>query len=139
MAGENVEVVRRSFEALARGDFDAAFADHAADSEWRTAADEPDAGTYRGVEELRRLVDTLAEPWEDRFGPTVQLDDFIARGDWVFVPWHATLHGRGSGLEVEVYETYAVLVRDGKIRRVDEFRTTEEALESVVDESGHRT
>ena len=59
------------------------------------------------------------------------LEDFIARGPWVVVPWRARLHGRGSGLEIEVFETYAVLVLAGKIARVDEYRTTEEALEAL--------
>jgi ketosteroid isomerase-like protein len=131
MAHDNVDVVRRSFEALSRGDFEAAFAEHAPDTEWRTASDEPDAQTYRGMDGLRRLVAAVAEPWENRFKGSVVLEDFIARGPWVVVPWRARLHGRGSGLEIEVFETYAVLVRAGKIVRVDEYRTTEEALEAV--------
>jgi ketosteroid isomerase-like protein len=131
VAPENLDVVRRSFQALARGDFEAAFAEHAPDTEWRTASDEPDSETYRGIEGLRRLVASLAEPWEDRFERSVELESFISRGPWVVVPWRARLHGRGSGLEIEVFETYAVLVRAGKIVRVDEYRTTEEALEAV--------
>jgi ketosteroid isomerase-like protein len=131
VAPENLDVVRRSFQALARGDFEAAFAEHAPDTEWRTASDEPDSQTYRGIEGLRRLVASLAEPWEDRFERSVELESFISRGPWVVVPWRARLHGRGSGLEIEVFETYAVLVRAGKIVRVDEYRTTEEALEAV--------
>lgn len=131
MAPENLDVVRRSFQALARGDFEAAFAEHAPDTEWRTASDEPDSQTYSGIEGLRRLVASLAEPWEDRFERSVELESFISRGPWVVVPWRARLHGRGSGLEIEVFETYAVLVRAGKIVRVDEYRTTEEALEAV--------
>jgi ketosteroid isomerase-like protein len=131
VAPENLDVVRRSFQALARGDFEAAFAEHAPDTEWRTASDEPDSQTYRGIQGLRRLVASLAEPWEDRFERSVELESFISRGPWVVVPWRARLHGRGSGLEIEVFETYAVLVRAGKIVRVDEYRTTEEALEAV--------
>jgi len=131
VAPENLDVVRRSFQALARGDFEAAFAEHAPDTEWRTASDEPDSETYRGIEGLRRLVASLSEPWEDRFERSVELESFISRGPWVVVPWRARLHGRGSGLEIEVFETYAVLVRAGKIVRVDEYRTTEEALEAV--------
>jgi ketosteroid isomerase-like protein len=131
MADDNVDVVRRSFEALSRGDFEAAFAEHAPETEWRTASDEPDAQTYKGIEGLRRLVATVAEPWENRFSGSVVLEDFIARGPWVVVPWRARLHGRGSGLEIEVFETYAVLVCAGKIVRVDEYRTTEEALEAL--------
>lgn len=46
-------------------------------------------------------------------------------------PWRGRLHGHGSGIEIEVSETYAVLVRDGRIARVEEYRTVEEALEAV--------
>lgn len=131
MPEDNVEIVRRSFEAFARGDFETAFAAHDADSEWRTAADEPDSQTYRGIDGLRRLVAALAAPWEDRFAAAVELGDFTEQRSWVIVPWRARLRGRGSGLEVEVFETYAVLVRAGKIVRVEEYRTTEQALEAV--------
>ena len=127
----NVDVVRKSLEALARGDFETFLAAHDADTEWRTAADEPDAETYEGIDGLRRFVATMAEPWEDRFKRSVELEDFIECGPWVVVPWRARLHGRGSGLEIEVVETYAVLVRAGKIVRVEEYRTTEQALEAV--------
>ena len=127
----NVDVVRQSLEAFARGDFEASFAAHDADTEWCTAADEPDAETYEGIDGLRRLAATVAEPWEDRFERSVEHQDFIECGPWVVVPWRARLHGRGSGLEIEVVETYAVLVRAGKIVRVEEYRTTEQALEAV--------
>ena len=46
-------------------------------------------------------------------------------------PWSGRLHGHGSGIEIEVSETYAVQVRDGRIVRVDEYRTVEEALDAV--------
>jgi ketosteroid isomerase-like protein len=128
---DNTEVVRRSLEALSRGDFEAAFAAHDPETEWRTAADEPDSQVYRGVAGLRRLVATIAEPWENRFSGSVELEDFIAYGPWVIVPWRARLQGRGSGVEVDVSETYAVRVDGGRIVRVDEYRTAEEALEAV--------
>ena len=38
------------------------------------------------------------------------------------------LHGHGSGIEMPVVETYAVLVDDGRIKRVEEYRTVEQAL-----------
>jgi uncharacterized protein len=131
MSKENVEIVRRSFEAFARGDLDAAFADFHPDVEWCTSSDEPDQEIYRGIEGLRRFAAAIEEPWEDRFAQTVSADDFIDLGEWVVVPWHGQLHGRGSGLEIEVWETYAVRLRGGKVVRVDEYRTKEEALEAV--------
>jgi ketosteroid isomerase-like protein len=127
----NVALVRSSFEAFGRGDFDRAFAVYDAAAEWHTADDEPDCRTYVGVPALRRFVAHLAEPWTDRFGPAVQFEGFIDCGDWVVAPWRARLHGHGSGIEMDVWETYAVLVEDGRIKRVDEYRTVEQALKAV--------
>jgi ketosteroid isomerase-like protein len=38
---------------------------------------------------------------------------------------------RSSDAEVHVVETYAVRLRDGRIVRVEEYRTTEQALRAV--------
>jgi uncharacterized protein len=127
----NVDLVRSSFEAFGRGDFDRAFALYDPDIQWCTADDEPDSRTYTGLPALRHFVVHLAEPWTDRFGPAVRFEDFIDCGDWVVAPWSARLHGQGSGIEMPVSETYAVLVEDGRIKRVEEYRTVEEALEAV--------
>jgi ketosteroid isomerase-like protein len=128
---KNVELVRASFEAFGRGDFNAAFAAYDTEVEWCTATDEPDSRTYRGLAELRAFVAHLADPWTDRFGSATSFEDFIDCGDWVVAPWSGRLHGHGSGIEIEVSETYAVQVRDGRIVRVDEYRTLEEAIGAV--------
>ena len=131
VSSANVDLVLSSFEAFGRGDFDRAFAAYHPEVEWQTADDEPDSRTYTGIPSLRRFVEHLADPWTDRFGPAVAFDDFIDCGDWVVCPWSARLHGHGSGIEIDVSETYAVLVRGGRIVRVDEYRTVEQALEAV--------
>ena len=132
MSQRNVELVRASFEAFGRGDFDAAFA--AYDPARRVAAPpttSPIRAPTRAWRELRTFVAHLADPWTDRFGPAICFEDFIDCGDWVVVPWSGRLHGHGSGIEIEVSETYAVLVRDGRIVRVEEYRTVDEALDAV--------
>lgn len=131
MPGRNVDLVRASFEAFGRGDFDEAFAVYDPAVEWHTADDEPDSQTYSGLPALRGFVEHLADPWTDRFGRAVRFEDFIDCGDWVVAPWSAVLHGHGSGIEMPVAETYAVLVKNGRIKRVEEYRTVEEALEAV--------
>jgi ketosteroid isomerase-like protein len=131
LSAKNVEIVRRSMEAFARGDLDAFLADHDPGSEWRTAADEPNPQTYRGHDGLRRFAAEISEAWAGRFDEVMTFEDFIDLGDWVVVPWTARLRGRSSGIEVEVSETYAVRVKDGRIVRVDEYRTREEAIEAV--------
>jgi ketosteroid isomerase-like protein len=131
VSAENVEIVRRSMEAFASGDLDAFLAVHHRDSEWSTAADEPNPETFRGHDGLRRFAAEISEAWADRFDDVMEFEDFIDLGDWVVVPWTARLQGRSSGIEVDVSETYAVRVEDGRIVRVHEYRTREEAIEAV--------
>ena len=131
VSARNVEIVRRSIEAFARGELDVFFAAHDPDVEWRTAADEPNPQTYRGRDGLRRFAADISEAWMDRFDDVMQFEAFIDLGDWVVVPWTARLRGRSSGIPVDVNETYAVRVEDGRIVRVDEYRTREEAIEAV--------
>jgi ketosteroid isomerase-like protein len=132
MSRENVEIVRRSFEAFARGDFESAFAAHGPDTAWCTAADEPDQQTYHGLDGLREFVASLDEAWEGRFDGLMEFEDFIDCGDWVVAPWRARMHGRRSGIEVDVEETYAIRVMEGRIVKVEEFRSTDQALEAVA-------
>jgi ketosteroid isomerase-like protein len=136
VSSANVDLVRTSFEAFGRGDFDQAFEVYDVAVEWMTAEDEPDSQTYVGIPALRRFVEHIDEPWIDRFGPAVEFEEFIDCGDWVVAPWHARVHGHGSGIEWEISETYAVLVRDGRIVRVDEYRTVEQALTAVGTRNG---
>jgi ketosteroid isomerase-like protein len=131
MSEGSLDVVRRSFEAFVSGDFDTAFASFDSGAEWRTAADEPDSRTYRGLEEVTRWARALAEPWADRFERAIVPEEYLDLGDWVVVPTSGRVHGRGSGIEVDVKETYAVRVRGETIVRVEEYRTKEEALEAV--------
>jgi ketosteroid isomerase-like protein len=126
-----VEIVRRSVQAFARGDLDAFLEAHHPEVEWRTAADEPNPRTYRGCDSLRSFAADISEVWADRFDDAMVFEGFIDLGDWVVVPWTARLRGRSSGIPVDVSETYAVRVQDGRIVRVDEYRTKEEAIEAV--------
>jgi ketosteroid isomerase-like protein len=128
---QNVELVRRSMDAFARGDLDAFLEASDPAAEWRTASDEPNPETFRGHDGIRRFAGEIAEAWEERFDDVMEFEDPIDLGDWVVVPWTARLRGRASGIEVEVNETYAVKVEDGRIVRVDEYRTTREAIETV--------
>jgi ketosteroid isomerase-like protein len=131
MSERNLELVRRSFEAFAAGDFETAFADYDSRAQWTTAEDEPDSRTYSGLDEIRRLARSFAEPWENRFDRAVVPEEYIDLGDWIVVPTSGRLHGKGSGIEVDIFESYAVQVRDGRIVRVDEYRTREQAIQAV--------
>jgi ketosteroid isomerase-like protein len=91
MSEENVESIRRAFEAYEQGDLDAAVANIAPDCEYVAAGTVPGrTGTYRGPEGYRTFVAWLREEFSDAHG---QIDTLIDAGDSVVVG--ATLSGRG--------------------------------------------
>ena len=129
MSQENVEVVRRGWEAFMRGD-DGFWEQFDAEVEWTTAEDEPDPQTYRGVEGVRRLVSKLLdELWERDF--EVLSIEFIDAGRFVVVPVRVRVKARQSGVELEAEEVYVQELRGGKVVRVREYRTKHEALEAA--------
>jgi hypothetical protein len=77
----------------------------------------------------------MTEAWVNRCDDAVRFGDFIDLGDWVVAPWSARLEGKGSGAVVEVHETYAVRLEGGRIARVIEYRTTDEAVEACAQAS----
>jgi ketosteroid isomerase-like protein len=64
MSRENIDVVRAMYEALNRGDWDAALAHTSPDIEWETDPRHPKAGIYRGREEFQRFLEDLEGPFE---------------------------------------------------------------------------
>lgn len=129
MSDESVEVVRSAFEAWQRG---ASFLlDFLSDEiEWEVRPDLPDAGHYRGHDGFRRLSARFDEVMEDMW---FQPSEFIAAGEsQIVVPLRWGGRGKVSGLTFEERpETWVFTVSGGKIMRVREFATREQALTAV--------
>jgi ketosteroid isomerase-like protein len=131
MSQENVEVIRSGLGSFMSGEVEAALSIFDADVEWHTAADEPDTQVYRGHDGVRRLVEAWGDLWEAGFEATAEPQEFIDAGAQVIVPVLAHTRGRGSGVEVEIEETYLFTFSGDKVIRVHEFRTKQEALEAA--------
>jgi ketosteroid isomerase-like protein len=130
MSQENVEVVREHYAATNERDFPRAMSDYAEDVE--LVVDPQaflDAGTFKG----RHAVGQWFADWLTTFEPGYHFDIEEARdlGDVVFL--NATHRGRGrsSGVEVQGQTGYLYKVRDGKIVRVELYRSPAEALEAA--------
>jgi ketosteroid isomerase-like protein len=82
MSQEKIEIVRSIFEALNRRDWDTAWGYQAPDVEFTTPPRGPNAGTYRGREELRGF-------WQELFTAfdawTSEPEEFIESGDQLVV------------------------------------------------------
>jgi ketosteroid isomerase-like protein len=130
MSQENVEIVRAAFEALQNQGADSVFAFLAPGVEWEARPDLPDSGTYTGHDGVRKLLSRFTDVMEDIwFRP----QEFIPVSEAeVVVPLRWGGRGKGSGLDFEERrETWVFAVRDGKIARVKEFATREQALEAA--------
>jgi ketosteroid isomerase-like protein len=91
MSEENVEVVRGAIEAFNRGDLEAALHRMHPDIEWQTLDAFPDAGTYRGREEVREFWQT----WRQTFrGFRLHLEECVPVGEHIVL---ATFRVSGAG------------------------------------------
>jgi ketosteroid isomerase-like protein len=130
MSEESVEVARAMFEAYREGGADSILDHLAPDVEWEVRADLPDADVYRGHEGFRRLIAGFTEVTDEMW---YRPEELISAGEGqVVVPIRWGGRGRGSGVEFEERrETWVLTVRAGKVARVREFATRDEALQAV--------
>jgi uncharacterized protein len=127
MSQENVEIVRRSYNAYARGNMDSALT--ALDPEIEIYDhDIPDSGEYRGLDGLFRWQADWESSWESwRW----EAEDFVDAGDRVVAVLRVHAKGRGSGADVERLDGAVWTLRDGKCIRLDYYGSKAEALEAV--------
>jgi len=127
MSQEDVEVARRSLEAVKRGDFEAALQDAAPDFEYDLSRA---VGPWRGVygrDGALSMIRDIVESWE---WVRVEPHERIEVGEHVVTPW--TMRGAGrDGIEVEARFTWLTTIRDGLIVRISLHQEREEALEAA--------
>jgi uncharacterized protein len=128
MAPQNVDLVRRMYEAFNRGDWEAAFADTSPEIEWETDPRHPKAGIYRGREEFQRFMQDLEDPFEQS---VIEPEQFFARGDRVvaFIKIRRRPSGSTAELAIRIGELWTL--HDGKIVRGQAFGEREKALEAA--------
>jgi uncharacterized protein len=124
MSQENVEPVRRFFEAIRRGDLAEALACLAPDVEYEVGQELP----MRGRDAVRAMWERWGSDWENY---KLLPEEFIDAGDHVVVTVRCSGRGRGSGVEVDDRTFDVYTVRDGKCVRKLEFKVRSEALEAA--------
>ena len=142
MSQENVEIVRSVFEPLAGV--------NGAEVDWNAEAVEQMLGRahspdlelttlniplgldirhrYRGIDGLVKYLRSWLEPFSEYY---VENLDYIDAGDCVLVPSRQWGVGRGSGTRTEIELTTLYEMRDGKIARIHQFDTLDEAREAA--------
>jgi ketosteroid isomerase-like protein len=128
MSQENVEIVRRGYEALNRRDIEAWIDLFHPEVEAHDLAGMPDAPIRRGRDALREWVAMMEEIWVDaRYEP----GEVIEAGEFIVVAVRATARGRGSDVPMDIPMFHVFEVQHGKIRRSWAYLDRAEALEAA--------
>jgi uncharacterized protein len=125
---DNVEIVRKGYEAWNRGDLDhiRGVTDDA--FEWREASEVPGAGTRRGRAEFDRYLRSFRRFWRQFEFEPVEIRD---AGDRVLAV--VIERGRSARSDVEVNQLFVHVwtLRDGKVVRLEGFYDEEAALRAA--------
>ena len=129
MSEENVEIVRRGFDAVARGDLERWFGDVSAEITVYPRAEEPGVkNCYEGHEGILEYLANWYSGWESY---TVEPERFIDGGDYVVVDVREVGVAQQSGMRVEENFAHAFKVSDGKVVEWRMFGPMREALEAA--------
>jgi ketosteroid isomerase-like protein len=127
MSGPNADLVRRSFEAHAKGGIEAALVFYAADFAWYPGPGWLEDSVYRGHEGARRLDAVFLENFDDY---TLEVHEIRPVADRVLALYEATGHIRGSGAPVRQQIGLVMSdFRDGTIGAVRSFFSWKEAVD----------
>ncbi len=130
MSQENVEIVRRTVEAILRGEWEQAAQLLDPDAEGHGTVGGLSEGTVvRGVTQFRQSFEQEdAEAWDER---RLEAEEFMDAGDRVVVLVREFRRGRGSGVELQADTAVVFEVRDGRVVRIQGYMDRAEALEAA--------
>jgi ketosteroid isomerase-like protein len=129
MSQQNVDVLRRGFDALNSGDMERILAFVDPDFEAVVPPQfsaEPD--TYRGYAGVRRYFESFQHAMDDIRFEAGQLWD---AGDSIVVEVRLTARGRETGIPVEQRIAQVWGIRDGRATRAETYASLSEAFEAA--------
>jgi uncharacterized protein len=130
MSQENVEVVRRGFEAFADGGLDAMAEFWDPDINWRAAEGAiDDVGEMHGRVAVRRYVQDWLDTFDDSSVVVEELRD--VGDDRVLAIQRAKGRAKLSGVEIDLRYAVVYTLRAGKVVRAREYLSVDDALEAA--------
>jgi ketosteroid isomerase-like protein len=129
MSQENVEIVRRAFDAVRSGDLQGATRGFHADAAWHNTAEFPGQSTCVGPQAIVDFWETLVESFEEGM---MDIERVVSGQDSVVLGVHSTSRGTASGVPVDLRWAMAFQVRGSKISRVDVHGDWTKALAAVA-------
>jgi ketosteroid isomerase-like protein len=129
MSPTNLEVVRGIYDALNRGDIDAALdsSDDQLVHDWSRSVG-PYQGVYRGREEVRAFWHTVEEATSEL---TFDVEEVFGEGSHVVAKVGVSMRGRGSGALAVGRAAHLWALRDGRVVSFTLFERKEDALDAV--------
>jgi ketosteroid isomerase-like protein len=134
MSQDNVEIVRRIYEAFNEGNrreraersrYPEFFAP---DIELDLSRNVFNPVTDRGYEGIERLVGMVNDVWDDfRF----EVEELIDAGDHVVAQVKLSGKGKGGGVPVEQHDMHVLTMRNGRCTRLEVHRDRAEALRAA--------
>jgi ketosteroid isomerase-like protein len=125
---ENVELVRRTYEAAYQGDYDALVSYFHPEIEFHAYPRSPGVGVYHGKQALREYIENV---WEHFERARIEVEELLDAGDQVVAV--TTLHvvpKRGQQeMTFQIVEVFTI--RDGFLAERRSYSTRDEALEAV--------
>ena len=127
---ENVETIRRGYDAWNRGDLDAVREMYAPDVTADAGGLWPAAGEVSGSDAIIDAFASIIAIFEQS---EVLADEYIERGESVVVPtrWRGLLPGSEDVVEQRVVAAYTL--RGGQVVHIGYFAELEEAFEGTAD------
>jgi ketosteroid isomerase-like protein len=129
---ENLEIVRRVFEATARRDAETVIALYDPEVECDTSRAAlgrlVSGGVFHGPDEIRTFLRAYNEAWQEI---EYDIEELIDAGDQVVSVVTNRGRGRASGVDVELRMAGVWTIGDGRIVSVAFFTTRAEALEAA--------
>jgi ketosteroid isomerase-like protein len=127
MPQENVEIVRRSFDAFNARDVDGLLRLCAEDCEWLPLRAQLEGIVYRRHQGVRQFLSDMDEDWEAFRIDPLEFHDYQER---VAVIGRVTALGQ-SGVEIDSIAGFVFELQQGRIRRVISHSDPEVALEAA--------
>ena len=129
MSRENVEIVRRAWQAYVSGGVEATFDFWTEDCVFEEFPEMPESAVYVGRDRLSEAAEHFTEMWSDlEFEPV----EFIDAGENLVIAVVA-YRGRGvaSGAPLDALASWLYEMRDGRVSRARSFTTKQQALEAA--------
>ncbi len=130
MSAENVEIVRRATDAYNRRDLDGIVESWAPDAvlDWSSSRG-PDAGVYRGRDEIRAFAKRFFEAWDE---VRIEFVDEPAEiEDGLLIAENVTYMRGRDGIKVEARSAWLITIRDGHQTSLTLYQTKQDALEAA--------